>query len=269
MFTFKCSGVAISLSILALVCDAAAAWGQTAAADEPSPETVAKLIARLGALDFRTRQQASYELEKLGSPVLPALRKAATANLELEVKRRIELVVIRINAASVEKLVNAYCARHGLARDKVESWNSAVVTAGRVFRYTLPAVQATEERAGLAERYALIFVDSAAVNIYDLKRVDGGDKTLDQRTWAILRLMCTKVTDNNHAEAMMADLWRIRDCLNTVHADDSVGFGVRVVQVTKKETARIYQGESGNGLHVTLTVDEDGYVTGFSIWSIR
>jgi hypothetical protein len=35
-------------------------------------------------------------LEKLGPPILPALRKAATANNELEVKRRIELVVTRI-----------------------------------------------------------------------------------------------------------------------------------------------------------------------------
>jgi hypothetical protein len=99
MFIGKTSGVAISLAILALISGPAVAASQTGPAEQPSPEAVAKLIAQLGAAEFRVREQASFELEKLGGPVLPALRKAATANTELEVKRRIELVVIRIENA--------------------------------------------------------------------------------------------------------------------------------------------------------------------------
>jgi hypothetical protein len=65
----------------------------------PSSETVARLLAQLSAADFRTREQASAALEKLGPPVLPALRKAVRANIELEIKRRIELVATRIENA--------------------------------------------------------------------------------------------------------------------------------------------------------------------------
>jgi hypothetical protein len=96
VFIGRCSGVAISLAILALLGGAAGGSAQTVPAEQPSPETVAKLIAQLGAADFRSRQQASDRLEKLGGPVLPALRKAAAANTELEAARRIELVVKRI-----------------------------------------------------------------------------------------------------------------------------------------------------------------------------
>jgi hypothetical protein len=99
MLTGKCFGVAICLAILAPSGNAAAAFGQTGPAEQSSPEAVAKLIAQLGATEFRLRQQASDQLEKLGAPVLPALRKAAKANHELEIIRRIELVVSRIENA--------------------------------------------------------------------------------------------------------------------------------------------------------------------------
>jgi hypothetical protein len=99
MLTGKCSGVAICLAILIINGSAAAALGQTGPSEQPSPEAVAKLIAQLGATEFRLRQQASDQLEKLGAPVLPALRKAAKANHELEIIRRIELLVSRIENA--------------------------------------------------------------------------------------------------------------------------------------------------------------------------
>jgi hypothetical protein len=95
MLLRQCSRLATFLGILAFLGSAAAGAGQPDPAP-PSPETVSKLVAQLGAADFRTRQQASDRLEKLGPPVLPALRKAASANNVLEVKRRIETVVARI-----------------------------------------------------------------------------------------------------------------------------------------------------------------------------
>jgi hypothetical protein len=95
----QCSGVAISLGFLAFIGEAAAALGAADLAKQPPPETVAKLIAQLNAATFRARQQASDQLEKLGGSVLPALRRAGTANTEVEVKRRIEVVVTRIENA--------------------------------------------------------------------------------------------------------------------------------------------------------------------------
>ncbi len=95
----QCSRAVVSLAILALIGEAAGGSRQTVPAKEPPPETVAKLIAQLGAADFRSRRQASRPLEKLGGPVLPALRKAAKANAEPEVRRRIKLVVSRIENA--------------------------------------------------------------------------------------------------------------------------------------------------------------------------
>jgi hypothetical protein len=72
----------------------------TAAADpeRPSPEKVAKLIAQLGDDRFQARNEASEALEKIGSAALPALRKALAGNVELEVRRRIEGLVARIES---------------------------------------------------------------------------------------------------------------------------------------------------------------------------
>jgi hypothetical protein len=67
--------------------------------EPPVSESVAKLISQLGAADFRTREQATKELEKVGNSALPALRKAAKGKLELEVKRRIEQLITRIETA--------------------------------------------------------------------------------------------------------------------------------------------------------------------------
>jgi hypothetical protein len=98
MRTGTCSGVALALflAVLVLLGNVPAAFGQTGTGEQPSAEAVAKLIAQLGADDFRSRQQASEQLEKLGAPILPTLRQAAMMNKELEIKRRIELVVKRI-----------------------------------------------------------------------------------------------------------------------------------------------------------------------------
>src|SRR5262245_7070898 len=101
MLVGRCSGLALSLAALALL-GTAAAPGQTAPPNQPPPEAVAKLITQLGAEDFRSRQDATDKLEKLGGPALPTLRKAAKATRELEVKRRLELVIARIEKALLD-----------------------------------------------------------------------------------------------------------------------------------------------------------------------
>jgi hypothetical protein len=99
MLVGKRFSVAIALAILALAGGMGPAPGQTIPAEQLPPETVARLIAQLGASNFRSRQQATDRLEKLGAAALPALRKAAGADTGLEAQRRIELVVRRIEGA--------------------------------------------------------------------------------------------------------------------------------------------------------------------------
>jgi hypothetical protein len=80
---------------------------QATLSEEDGPCSLANILALhspwrswpSSAADFRSRQQASEELEKLGAPILPALRKAAPASSTLETKRRIENVVNRIENA--------------------------------------------------------------------------------------------------------------------------------------------------------------------------
>ena len=78
--------------------------GPLAAADVPGPtpmpaaaERTKELIGRLGAKEFSTRQRAEEELEKLGTAALPALREAAAAKSDLDLKRRIERLMERID----------------------------------------------------------------------------------------------------------------------------------------------------------------------------
>jgi hypothetical protein len=52
-----------------------------------------KLIAALDSADFKVRQQATAELERLAELALPTLRKLLEGNPNLEVRRRVEAVV--------------------------------------------------------------------------------------------------------------------------------------------------------------------------------
>jgi hypothetical protein len=95
--------------------------GVTTAAGQ-EPEAVAKLIGQLCAADFRTRQDASNSLAKMGSPALPALRKALTSDVELEAKRRIEHVIARIENTILqteEKLWQEFDAPRRGIRDRL------------------------------------------------------------------------------------------------------------------------------------------------------
>jgi hypothetical protein len=71
--------------------------------DPPADETVARLIAQLDAnKDADSRQKASDALQAIGLPALPALRRAAAANVDGEVKRRIEMLMARIENALLQ-----------------------------------------------------------------------------------------------------------------------------------------------------------------------
>jgi hypothetical protein len=84
--------VAMLLAIVTLPRVAAA----PAPGQPPSAEAIARLIRQLEAADSRERRQARANLEDFGGPVLPALRQAIAASTQVEVKRRLEDVVARI-----------------------------------------------------------------------------------------------------------------------------------------------------------------------------
>jgi hypothetical protein len=168
--------------------------------------------------------------------------------------------------AAVEKLLKAYCARHVLARDNLEPWKSALAPPGRVFRYKLPAFPAKDPNSRLFERYAFVFVDPDAGNVYDLKRFRQ-DGALDQRAWAILVLMGTKVGDNKQAEAVMADLYRLHGWLEGVGIHDNLI--VEEMQTFKSGNRTESYHAHLSGWPYRMTVDADGYVTGFRMGNIR
>ncbi len=72
----------------------------------PMAETrrLAELLANLGNEQFKVRGQAMKELEKLGEVAAPALQKAFTADLPLEVKRRLEVLLGKLTNWPAETL---------------------------------------------------------------------------------------------------------------------------------------------------------------------
>ena len=62
---------------------------QGVAADAgPDDQEVASLIRQLGSDDFQKREAASKQLETIGEPVRPALKKAAAASDDAEIRAR-------------------------------------------------------------------------------------------------------------------------------------------------------------------------------------
>src|SRR5579862_796081 len=55
---------------------------------EKDRDRLAGLIARLSSNVYKEREQARIEIEKVGTPALPALRKVVHDNVELEIKQR-------------------------------------------------------------------------------------------------------------------------------------------------------------------------------------
>jgi hypothetical protein len=174
----------------------------------------------------------------------------------------------------VGKLVQAYCDRHRLDRTQLEPWRSTLAPDGRVFRYKLPAAPAEGKREALPERYALVFVDPDAGNVYDVMQTPGDGyrgPPADRRTWAILRLMGTRVRDDQRAEAVIADLYRAHGALGSAEREDA--FTVRLSEVRKgatwAEPAVMYLADHSRTGRLVMKVDEEGYVTEFYILNIR
>jgi RNA polymerase sigma factor (sigma-70 family) len=86
----------------------AAARGQeqkdTPPAATADTEKIDQLIRQLGSSKFADRAAASKSLAEIGEPALPALRRAAAANVDLETQRRAENLV-----RNIERRWELYC----------------------------------------------------------------------------------------------------------------------------------------------------------------
>jgi hypothetical protein len=66
---------------------------------------IAALLTDLEADDFKTREQATQELEKVGEQALPVLKKALAAKPSLEARKRIERLVEQASAQTTAALL--------------------------------------------------------------------------------------------------------------------------------------------------------------------
>ena len=60
---------------------------------EPAPAAIDQLIQQLGHDEFGQREDASRRLVQIGEPALAALRRAATAHADAEIKHRAATLV--------------------------------------------------------------------------------------------------------------------------------------------------------------------------------
>jgi WD domain, G-beta repeat len=70
-------------------------------APDADKERVAQLLADLESKEFKTRERASHELEKLGDIAAPAVQRALQEKVPLETRRRLELLLQKLEGASL------------------------------------------------------------------------------------------------------------------------------------------------------------------------
>jgi RNA polymerase sigma factor (sigma-70 family) len=72
---------------------------------KPAPsapwQRIADLLADLDSKDFKTREQATRELEKLGDVAAPAVQMALDGKVSLEIRRRLDLLLQKLEGASL------------------------------------------------------------------------------------------------------------------------------------------------------------------------
>lgn len=71
--------------------------GWSAEADSPDTARIARLIGQLGSDDFKVREAAGKELEKIGAPALKPLEEALKST-DAEVRRRAEDLLDKIGS---------------------------------------------------------------------------------------------------------------------------------------------------------------------------
>ena len=81
----------------------AADWAAANAADDPPADRLGRLVRQLGHQRYAQREEASRELAAVGEPAVGALRAAAAASPDPEVRARAERVIGAIAARAGER----------------------------------------------------------------------------------------------------------------------------------------------------------------------
>jgi tetratricopeptide (TPR) repeat protein len=78
----------------------------------PDAALIHKLIGQLGSTKYAEREAASKQLVTIGEPALDFLRKAIKSGQDLETRRRLEVLIDRIELTFLEQLVKGGVQQH-------------------------------------------------------------------------------------------------------------------------------------------------------------
>jgi hypothetical protein len=67
----------------------------------PGEAAIARMIRDLDSSEYAVREKASADLAKVGSPAVPALKRAVVNPASLEVRRRVERLLVRLDPAEL------------------------------------------------------------------------------------------------------------------------------------------------------------------------
>ncbi len=101
-------------------------------AQHADTKRVDDLIRQLADAEFAKREAASRELEEMGEPALPALRKAAAAHEDPELRQRAARVVREISIARlIRQLADARFTKRETASRELETIGTPALPALR------------------------------------------------------------------------------------------------------------------------------------------
>ncbi|HWG43211.1 MAG TPA: hypothetical protein VN688_10530, partial [Gemmataceae bacterium] len=108
------------------------------AVSQPNPQLLARLLTDLDSDRFEVREKAMKQIEAIGELAKPALRKTLAGNPSLEVRRRVEQLLVSMEPANSPEQLRALRAVEVLeylgtrqARQVLETLASGVVEARR------------------------------------------------------------------------------------------------------------------------------------------
>jgi hypothetical protein len=103
-------------------------------APDADKERVARWLADLDSKEFKTRERATSELEKLGDVAAPAVQRALSDNIPLETRRRLELLLQKLEGASLApdtlRQVRAVEVLQGIGTDATRELLELLATQG-------------------------------------------------------------------------------------------------------------------------------------------
>ena len=130
---------------------------------------VAALIADLGSEQFKVRDRATKELEKLGEVAAPALQKACTGNPSLEVKRRLEVLLEKLSNWPAETLRQVRCIGAALLARDLSPDRPVVILSGNDIEHALLGLAALHvgiPYAPISPAYSLVSKDFGKLRMF-------------------------------------------------------------------------------------------------------